>query len=88
MGRIRSIITKKEIREAIPSTIFFVFLFHLIALTRAVSQDDYNIPTLRAAGATGGALIVAKAILVVNALPMSRLFPERRVVQILKNQLS
>jgi hypothetical protein len=72
----------KEIREALPATLFFLFLFHLIALTKAISQNDY-ITTLRAVGATVGALVVAKAILLVEALPMSRLISARRVVQVL-----
>ena len=82
MSKIGAIIAK-EIREALPATIFFLFLFHLIALTKAVSLNDYSITTLRAVGATLGALIVAKAILVVDALPMSGLFSGRRAVQIL-----
>lgn len=82
MSRIGAIVTK-EIREALPATIFFLFLFHLIALTKTVSLDDYSITALRAVGATFGALIVAKAILIVDALPISRLFSGRRAIQIL-----
>jgi hypothetical protein len=76
-------IVAKEIREALPATIFFLCLFHLIALTKAIALDDYSITALRAAGATVGALIVAKAILVVEALPLARLFAGRLAVQIL-----
>jgi hypothetical protein len=76
-------IVLKEIREALPATIFFLCLFHMIALTKAVALDDYSITTLRAAGATVGALLVAKAILVVEALPLATLFSGRRVVQVL-----
>lgn len=82
MSRIGAIVTK-EIREALPATIFFLFLFHLIALTKTVSLDDYSIDAFRAVGATLGALIVAKAILIVDALPISRLFSGRRAIQIL-----
>lgn len=82
MGKIGAI-AAKEIREALPATIFFLFLFHMIALTKAVSLNDYSLTTLRAVGATVGALIVAKAILVVEALPMSRLFSGRLAVQAL-----
>ncbi|HXV10194.1 MAG TPA: hypothetical protein VD839_05275 [Burkholderiales bacterium] len=63
-----------EIREAVPATIFFLWLFHMIALTKAVSLGDYSFTALRATVATVGALIVAKAILVVEALPISRIF--------------
>lgn len=64
----------REIREAVPATIFFLWLFHMIALTKAVSLNDYSFTALRATVATVGALIVAKAILVVEALPISRAF--------------
>jgi ABC-type polysaccharide transport system permease subunit len=76
-------IVVKEIREALPATIFFLFLFHLIALTKAVSLDDFNITALRAVGATLGALIVGKAILTVEALPIARLFSDRMAVHVL-----
>ena len=76
-------IAAKEIREALPAFIFFLFLFHMIALTKAVSLGDYSVTALRATAATVGALIVAKAILLVEVLPLARLSSGRRVVQIL-----
>jgi hypothetical protein len=82
MSRIWAIVAK-EIREALPATIFFLFLFHLIGLTKAVVLDEYSFTALRAAGATVGALIVAKAVLVVEALPIARLSSSRRIFQIL-----
>lgn len=82
MGKIGTVVVK-EIREALPAMIFFLFLFHMIALTKAVSLDDYSITALRAVGATVAALVVAKAILVVEALPVSRLFLDRPAVQVL-----
>lgn len=82
MRRILEIIAK-EIREALPATIFFLLLFHLIGLTKAVVLDEYSLSALRAMGATMGALIVAKAVLVVEALSISRLFSGRRISNIL-----
>jgi len=73
----------REIREAVPPTIFFLVLFHMLGLTKAVALSDYSFTALRAAGATVGALIVAKAILVVEALPLARLFSRRRIAQVL-----
>jgi hypothetical protein len=73
----------KEVREVMPATILFLFLFHMIALTKAVALGDYSSSALRATTATVGALIVAKAILVVEALPISRLFSSHRVSHIL-----
>src|SRR5262245_21744120 len=54
-----------------------------MGLTKAVALSDYSFTALRAAGATVGALIVAKAILVVEALPLAKLFSRRRVEQVL-----
>ncbi len=82
MNKIGSIVAR-EIREALPAFIFFLFLFHMIALTKAVSLDDYTITALRATAATMGALIVAKAILLVEALPICRLFSGRLMMQVL-----
>jgi hypothetical protein len=72
-----------EIREAIPPTIFFLLLFHLIALTKAVLLEEYSVTALRATVATVGALIVAKAILLVEALPLSRWFSARLLSNVL-----
>lgn len=73
----------KEFREALPATIFFLILFHRIGLTKAVVLDDYSFTALRSAGSVVAALIVAKAILVVEALPVARLFANRPLLQIL-----
>jgi hypothetical protein len=82
LGKIGEVVAK-EIREGLPAFVFFLFLFHLIALTKAVSLGDFTITSLRATVSTVGALIVAKAILIVEALPIARRFPGRRVNQIL-----
>lgn len=82
MNRIVAVVAK-EGREALPPFVFFVVLFHMIALTKAAVIDDFDFTALRAAGATMGALIVAKAILLVEALPFASAFAGRRAVQIL-----
>jgi hypothetical protein len=82
MGKIVTFVGK-EILEALPATLFFLILFHLVALTKAVVLDDYSITALRAVGATVGALIVAKAILVVNALPITKIQTDKRIIQVL-----
>lgn len=82
MSKVGALVVR-EIREALPPFVFFLVLFHLIALTKAVLLDDYSITALRATFATVGALIVAKAILVVEALPIARLPTVSRMVQLL-----
>jgi hypothetical protein len=73
----------REIREAVPATILFLFLLHMIALTKAVSIGDYSIVALRATTATVGALIIAKSILLVEALPISRFFSNSLAMRVL-----
>lgn len=82
MHKIATVVVK-EIREALPAAVFFLFLFHMLALTRAVSLADYDMTALRATGATIGALIVAKAILLVDALPLARWCSAPRAVHVL-----
>jgi hypothetical protein len=73
----------REVREALPPFVFFLVLFHMIALTKAVVIEDFDFTALRAAGATMGALIVAKAILLVEALPFVSAISTTRIVQVL-----
>jgi hypothetical protein len=77
----------KEVREVMPATILFLGLFHMIALTKAVALSDFSRSALRATTATVGALIVAKAILLVEALPISRRFARHRVMHLLGKTL-
>ncbi|MFM7394894.1 MAG: hypothetical protein ACKO22_11160 [Cyanobium sp.] len=73
----------RELKEALPPFLFFLVLFHLIGLTKAVTLADYDLTALRATASTAGALIVAKTIVLVEALPVAFLFPGRRILQIL-----
>jgi hypothetical protein len=59
---------KKETKEAIPPLIFFLIIFHIIALTRHLMQKSYGITVTDSVFATIGALIVSKAILIANKL--------------------
>lgn len=55
----------------------------MLALTRAVANNDLEMTALRASAATIGALLVAKSILIVEALPLARWFGGILVVNIL-----
>lgn len=76
MKKIGEVIVK-ELREGLPSAILFLFLFHMISATKAVSLGNYNLDALRATTATILALLVAKSILLVEALPISKRFSNR-----------
>lgn len=68
---------KHEIKEAIPPFIFFFFAFHLIALTRALMQQEYGIEASAAMNATIAALVVAKVVLLADLLPFVNRFPDK-----------
>lgn len=70
-------IVGKEIREAIPPTIFFLVVFHLIAATKALILQEYSITAASSAFATIAALFVAKAILIGEKLHFTNLFSEK-----------
>lgn len=76
-------VVAKEVREALPAMLFFLIAFHMIAITKTVILDDYEISGATATIATVAALIVAKAILIVEKLPFARLFTTRMLYNII-----
>ena len=62
----------REFLEILPPTIFFFIGFNLIVLTTNLILADYGGQFASFMLATAGALIVAKALLVANALPVIR----------------
>lgn len=72
-----------EAREALPAFFFFFVAFHMIAITKTVTLNGYAISTGSSAVATLGAAIVAKAVLLVEKLPLARWFSGRAVHSIL-----
>jgi len=71
---------KHEFLELLPPTIFFLIVFHIIALTRALMAEQYGISVASSAAATIGALIVGKSILIVNAVPFVNWFSSKRLI--------
>lgn len=64
----------KEFKEMLPAVCFFLVTFHMIALTKAVVLSSHGVTALKASMATIAAMMVAKAILVVDKLPIANLF--------------
>jgi hypothetical protein len=81
MSKVMAVV--REIREAVPALLFFLVVFHMILITKNVTLEDYHITTTGTTVATIGALIVAKAILIVEKLPIARLFSGRMLYNIL-----
>jgi hypothetical protein len=65
---------RRELKEALIPTIFFLLLFHLAVFTRSLLLESYGITVVKASVATIGALIVAKAILIADKLPWTARF--------------
>jgi hypothetical protein len=70
-------------RAAAPAMLFFLLVFHMIALAKAVILDDYHISMTGSSIATVEALIIAKTILVAEKLPIARLFSRTMLYNIL-----
>jgi hypothetical protein len=70
-----------EVREAIPAFLFFLTIFALGRITQALLLEEYHITVGGTAVAAIGALIVAKAVLVADALPLTNIFADRMLVR-------
>lgn len=71
---------KKEFLEVLPTTIFFFFAFHVIALTNTLMLRQHGIDIANQATATIGALLVGKVILVADKLPWINRFPNKPLI--------
>jgi hypothetical protein len=71
---------KHEFKEAIPPFLYFLVAFHLVAVLRALMEEEYGIQPGTVMNATIGALIVAKVVLLADLLPMVNRFPDKPLV--------
>jgi hypothetical protein len=71
----------KEFREILPPTIFFFVGFNLILFTKRLILADYLIQFTGFAIVTVSALVVGKAVLVADMMPMLRRFDHAPLVQ-------
>jgi hypothetical protein len=71
---------KHEFREVLPPAIFFLISFHIVVLDRRLLLRQYGLPLASMAGATVGALLVAKVVLIADALPFINRFPARPLI--------
>lgn len=71
----------REIREILPPTIFFFIGFNLIVLTTNLLLADYDVQFASFVLATAGALIVAKAMLVANAMRTIRRYDRAPLIR-------
>jgi hypothetical protein len=71
----------REFLEILPPTIFFIIGFNLIVLTTNLILADYGAQFASFMLATAAALIVAKALLVANAMPVIRHFDRAPLIR-------
>src|SRR5271166_6354170 len=70
-----------EAREALPPTLFFFVGFNFIVFTTNLLLADYSIAVSSFMLATLGALVVGKAVLVANAMPLLRRYDRAPLLQ-------
>jgi hypothetical protein len=70
-----------EVREAVPPTIFFFVGFNFIVFTTNLLLADYAIAVSNFMLATIAALIVGKAVLVANAMPLLRRYDRAPLIR-------
>jgi hypothetical protein len=75
-------VVMRELREMLPAMLFFLAAFHLIDATRAAILRNYHMTAETTMVATVSALIVAKAILIADKLPIARRFSSRAVYNV------
>jgi hypothetical protein len=71
---------KHEVGELLPPTIFFLVTFHILVLSRALMLRQYGVEISAIAGATLGALLVAKVVLLADMWPGVNRFPEKPLI--------
>jgi len=70
-----------QVRHVLPPTIFFIIGFNLILFTRWMALQEHGIPFTNFFAATLAALLVGKAVLVVDNLPFMHRFDGAPLVQ-------
>ena len=70
-----------EVREALPATIFFFVGFNFIVLTTNLLVAQYLVAVSNFMLATVAALVVGKAVLVANKIPLLRRYDRAPLIQ-------
>lgn len=71
---------KHEFRAMVPITLFFLFMFLLLAFTRTLMLEQYGIHTTTFMAAAFGALLVAKVVLIADQFAFVNRYPEHPLV--------
>lgn len=71
---------KAEVRELLPPMFYFLVALHLVAFVRGLMLGDTGISLASSASVTIAALVIGKAVLVADLLPLVRRFSDRPLV--------
>lgn len=74
---------KKEFVELLPPTIFFFVVFHVVVFARQLLGADVGLAMTTSAAASIGALVVGKAILIADSLPLFKVFRGRLIYNVI-----
>ena len=73
-------VVRHELKAAIFPTIFFFSIFHFMMITKTLILESYDMRWVSSASALIAALVVAKAILIIDATPAGRMFRDSRLM--------
>ena len=71
---------KKEFRELIPPTLFFLVALSVIALIRALMLKGTGIPVSTVLQVIVAALVLGKAVLIADMLPFINRYPDKPLI--------
>src|SRR6266536_6299239 len=71
---------KEEFFELLPPTIFFFVALHIVAFVRVLMLKETGISPLGSVSVAVAALILGKAVLIADMLPMINRFPDKPLI--------
>lgn len=71
---------KKEVLHILPAFLFFLVMFRILGVTRDLALKTYGVVPRQTAIAIVGSLIVAKAILIADRIPLLNQYPRRPLI--------
>jgi len=71
---------KEEIAKVLPPTIFFFIALHIVALIRALLLEGVGVKLGTSASVAMGALILGKAVLIADLLPIINRYPDKPLI--------
>ncbi len=71
---------KNEFIELLPPTLFFFIALHMLAFIRVLMLKRTGLPVMSSISVTIAALVLGKAVLIADMLPMINRYPEKPLV--------